>query len=124
MLTAASNALSAFARRQAVTAHNIANINTDGYKAKSLPLEELPDRQGAQAQKVQEDSSPGPLKEGIVEKNGENGSRFEMQTVEGSNTSLVNELTSLMQNENAFEANAKVVRVSQEMSGRILDLVA
>lgn len=123
MFAAASNALGAFAERQALTAQNIANINTQGYKAKKVDLEEMPDRQGVRTQDIQEDPSPGPLRQQIVEKDDQTGTQPAMETVQGSNTRLINEVTSLMQNERAFEANTAVIRVGQQMAGRILDLV-
>ena len=124
MLSAATSALAAFSEKQAVTAHNIANINTDGYKAKTQTLEELPEKQGVRTQDIQEDLSPGPLKQRISSQESEQNYQPRMESVQGSNTRLVNEITSLMQNEQGFAANASVVRVSQDMAGTILNLVA
>ena len=54
------SALNAFGSVVMATASNIANVNTDGYKAMSVRLESGPDDRGVQIAAVYRDMTPGP----------------------------------------------------------------
>ena len=54
------SALNAYGSVITATASNIANVNTDGYKAMSVRLESGPDDRGVQVAAVYRDMTPGP----------------------------------------------------------------
>ncbi len=99
-----SNSLSgiqAAFRRQEVSAHNVANINSEGYKSRSLQ---------------QVESKAG-------------GTEIAGQTISdkigsptGSNVDLAGELVGQMQNKHAVELNVAALKTSNEMLGELLDL--
>lgn len=104
-------ALSALGVTAAVTANNVANMATPGFKASRVDLSSGPGDQGVQVAAIIPDTEPGPL----VPTGG--------QRVEGSTTDLVRELTTLMGTETAYGANVAVIRTGQDMAGAILDLI-
>ncbi len=112
-LYAAASALDAFSTAQAVTANNIANVNTDGFDPSRTVLEDRPDRGGTAVQDISAPEAQGPLVPG----SGPGPDGF----VEGSATDLVVETVALIENQRGFEANAVVVRTQDEMLGALLD---
>lgn len=116
-------AFRSFSDSHNLTAHNVANINTDEYKAKRLDLETGPEGKGVQPSLVVEDSSPGPLvqRQMPVEEDGQMVQRE--VSVEASNTDLVQEITTMIRDERAFEANAQVVRTYDHLAGNIIDIL-
>ena len=54
------SALNAFGNVTLATASNIANVNTDGYKAMSVRLQSGPEDRGVQIGAIYRDMSPGP----------------------------------------------------------------
>lgn len=107
----AAEAMKAFGTSVAVTANNLANINTDGFKAGRANLETGADGQGVRVSSITEDQSSGPIV-----------SVQENETVEGSNTDVTIEMVNLTINENAFGANANVIRTEDEMVQTVLDM--
>lgn len=120
----AAGALEALALSQQVAAHNLANVNTEGFRASRATLEERPELGGAAVQEVRETSAPAPLVPSM--RLVEQGGRVEQERslVEGSTTDPAREMASLTVRQRAFEANAAVVRAEQQMVGVILDMVA
>ena len=97
----ALSGLQAASKGVAVTANNVANINSKDYKAKRLDLEEQ--REGG----VQESSlaeSQEPAVPG------------------GSNVDLATEITHLMTQSHAYQANLKVMKAQNELLGQAMDL--
>lgn len=118
------NAFKAFSSSQNLTAHNIANINTDEYKSKRLDMETGPEGKGVQPSQVVEDSSPGPVIQRQVPVENEQGELEQREVaVEGSNTDLVREVTRMIRDERAIEANAAVIRTYDHLSGNIIDIL-
>jgi flagellar basal-body rod protein FlgC len=87
----------------AVTANNIANVNTNGYKAKRLDQEDL----------AQGGTRPAALRVSQ-----------EPTAPEGSNVDLATEVTALMSQGGAYQANLKVIETENQMLGKALDLKA
>lgn len=102
------SALSALGTAQAVSANNVANVNTDGFKASDVSLETGPDGQGVRVGSIQESTSAGPI----------------FGEVERSNTDLGREMVDMMTTSRAFSANVAAVRVSEEMTGHLLNMIA
>lgn len=94
----------------AVSAHNVANASTDGFKASRGVSHDVP---GAGVKgSVLATSTPGPMiqREGAL--------------VEGSNTNLVEEATTRIAAMAAYRANLAVVRTASEMARHLVDLYA
>ncbi len=86
-----------------VAGTNLANLSTDGYRAKRVAFQSTPEG-GVR---------PGPVQE----------SQAQPET-NGSNVDPATELVSLMSGSMFFKANATVVRAQSEMLGTTLDLKA
>lgn len=102
------SALSALSTRQEVTANNIANVSTEGFKASSVALETGPDGEGVRVGAIQESSTPGALVGGM----------------EMSNTDLAGETVDMITTSHAFSANVAAIRASEEMTGHLLNMIA
>ena len=102
------SALSALSTFQEVSANNVANVNTDGFKAGSVSLETGPMDQGVRVGGVNESNAPAPI----------------AGDVELSNTDLGTEMVDMMTTSRAFSANTAAIRVSEEMTGHLLNIVA
>ena len=87
----------------AVTGVNLANLNTEGYKAKRLDLQSTPEG-GVRPGAVQESAAaPAP---------------------NGSNVDPATEMENLMTGSMYFRANAVAARTQSELLGSTLDLKA
>ena len=104
------SALNSFSKVQDVVANNVANINTDGYSARRVRLEELPNNQGVRAEEVREEDTRQP------ERLNENRTNLPQNNVE-----LAREFTEMIQNQNAYNANAQVVRTENQMVGELIN---
>ncbi|NJB67002.1 flagellar basal-body rod protein FlgC [Desulfobaculum xiamenense] len=102
VLAAAQSALDAFSTAQAVTANNIANVNTEGFAPSRVDFEE---RLGYGGVGVSDIVTADAAADGA------------------SGTDLAVEMTSLIVNERSFEASAAVVATQDEMLGTFLDHV-
>jgi flagellar basal body rod protein FlgG len=105
------SALSAFARKQESVAANIANVNTDGYKKTRVTIKS--DEAGAIHPEVSRVDTPGPL---AYEQSPDG-----YQLVELSNVDIAEEMPQTMLNSRFYQANLKVLQVSGEMIGSLLD---
>ncbi len=100
-LTSAASALQAQSERLNLHAHNIANLNTPGFKAQ-LPAQQTAGGGGVFLSAVTTSKAPGsPLD---VEK-----------PTETNNVDLITETIGSIMALRAFEANAKVIKTSDEM---------
>lgn len=113
-LDAAASALDAFSTVQAVSANNVANMNTEGFDPSRVILEDRPDQGGVAVQDIRREDVQGPMVPSAVP-----GTTY----AEGSGTDLAQEIVLSMANERAFEAAATVVRTADEMLGTFLDEV-
>ena len=101
-------ALDAFSTVQAVSANNIANVNTDEFRASSVALESGPGGQGVEVAAIQESTTPGSFVGGV----------------ETSNVDLGREMVDMIRTGHAFSANTAFIRASEEMTGHLLNMVA
>lgn len=84
-----------------VTANNVANANSDGYKAKRLDLEESREG-GVQESRLAESQEP---------------------TVPGgSNVDYATEMTNMMTQSGSYAANLQVMKTQDEMLGQLMDM--
>jgi flagellar hook protein FlgE len=107
------SALRAFGLKFQVTANNIANVNTDGFKKSRADLK---DNQKAGVEAViSRIDTPGFLRPA---EDGSSGMR------ESSNVELEEELVSLIGTARAYQANIKALKREEEITGSVLDLIA
>ena len=89
-----------------VTAKNIANLNTSGYKSERVDLVELSGG-GVRAAGISRDTSKGAL---------------DATGVEGSNVDLAAQAVDLIREKSLYRANALVVKTADQLLGSLLDI--
>ncbi len=94
-----------------VTADNIANVNTDGFKKNRASLNE--DHNGGVRVEISRDESLG-FRYDVVQ----NGEMLEKET---SNVDLTEEIPDLMITKRAYQANLKTLKTQDQMLGSLLD---
>jgi len=102
------SAVSALGTAQQVSANNVANVNTEGFEASSVVLESGPQDQGVRVGGIHGNTNAGPM----------------IGEVEGSNTDIATEMVGMIRTRHAFSANIAAIRVSEEMSGHLVDMIA
>ena len=112
-LSAGISAISSFSTKMNVTANNIANVNTDGFKKSRTLFKE--GQSGGVAPIVDQVDTPGPVKEIL-----EDG---ETREVEASNVDLSEELTGSIATQTAYKANLKTIQTADDMLGSLLDII-
>ena len=118
------SALSTLATSFQVTANNIANVNTNEFKASAARFETGPMDQGVQISEIRKDGSPGAYVQALVFTE-ENGKAMQRPGwVESSNTDIAREFVNMISTERAFQANVASIRTADEMLGAILDTTA
>ena len=111
-LSSALSGLTTFGKQINVSAHNTANILTEGFKKSRVVAEEL-QPQGVKAS-IQTVDSPGPL----IEVRSQDGPRM----VELSNVDPVQEIVSQMVATRAYQANLNMIKTEDRLLGSILDI--
>ncbi len=116
-------AMQAMEMAMQVSANNVANVNTDGFKAQQVSYETGPDGQGVRVGDVVTISTPGPL----IKTQDLTGTGEDIGTVrdytQGSNTDIAQEMVNQTLTETAYGANAAAVRTADDMQGILLDMV-
>lgn len=111
-INSALSGLTAFQKKIESTSHNVANINTDGFKKTRVTLANVePHGVIATISKV---DSKGVL---TLEQNSKG-----QQLVEKSNVKLTEELPNLLLSKHFFEANLKVIKSKDEIIGSLLNI--
>lgn len=108
------SALSAFSTSMRVTANNVANATSDGFKKSKTTLVEGPSGAGVRAN-VTTVNTPGHGK--AIQKDGK------LQMVETSNVDLTEEITDTLSTKAGYKANLKSLQAHDEMIGALLDTV-
>ena len=90
------------ARRQAITANNVANVQTEGYQAQRAISGETASG-GVEIVEVQTSTAPSAPK--------------------ASNVDLTTEVTNQILDTNTYEANAKMVKAQNDTLGTLLDIL-
>jgi flagellar hook protein FlgE len=106
----ALTAINAFDKKLSITANNIANVNTDGFKKSRAVIEE------------KETSGVSVFSERV-------NTPGDIVTIEGvdreaSNVNLEEELVTLMVNQNNYAANLETVKATDELQGTLFDIMA
>lgn len=110
ILTSLSGMLNAV-RRTSVTANNIANVLTPGFKASRADNVEV-EGGGVRIGSITQDQSPGPpLLDSAPD-----------GPTQGSNVDLTTENVNLLLNRRQFEANVNALRAQDDILGDLLDM--
>ena len=114
MISAVNSSLSAsnaYDTSTAVTAHNVANVETDNFD---------------KSRTVFNEDSGGGVKVTISKVNEENPIAYQSDGTERalSNTSIAEDMTNLIKDEKGYSFNAEVIQTDDEMKGTVIDMVA
>jgi len=104
------SAMKAATQRLGVTAHNVANVNTRGfraYRAEQTEVVEGPDQTGA----------------GNIRERGAGTRAYNAGRERHSRQDLNKEMTDMMTERNTYKANAPAARVRNEMKKEAIDLL-
>jgi flagellar hook protein FlgE len=116
MISGMSNtisALGAFAKKMGVTANNVANAATDGFKKSRATVQEgVP---GGVTVEITRIETPGPV---VMDETPEG-----LQQRDLSNVNLEQEVVQALVTEKMFAANTKVLKTEEEMRGSLLDII-
>lgn len=112
-INSSTSAVNAFATKMRVTANNVANVNTDGFKKSRVTLSE--GQSGGVKANVGQVDTPGFPKQII--KDGQ------IEEIESSNVDLTEEITDSISTENAQAANLNSIKAQDEMIGTLLDTI-
>ena len=112
-LNSTVSALKAFVTKLGVSADNIANVNTDGFKRNRAILHE--GHNGGVRVEISRDNRPG-FRYDVVE----NDEKVEK---EASNVDLTEEIPNLMITKRAYQANLKTLETQDEMLGSLLNTI-
>ena len=107
------SAISTFSVKMNVTANNIANVNSDGFKKSRATLKE--GKFGGVEPDVNQVNTPGHTQP--ISENGE------VRQVEASNVDLAEELTDSISTQAGYTANLKTIQSYDEMLGSLLDTI-
>ncbi|WP_413935219.1 flagellar basal body rod protein FlgC [Nitrospira sp. BLG_1] len=108
----ALSSLTAFGKQIEVVAHNVANLNTDGFKKSRTEFVEV--QTGGVLPVVQKDHAAGPT---VLRDTG--GNQF---PVELSNVDLGEETVHQMLAQRSFEANLQTIKTGNALLGSVLDI--
>ena len=112
-MDAALSALGAFMTKLNVTANNIANVHTDGFKKSQVILKDAdPSGVTVSVSRVENAGWPHPSDDGTAEMH------------ESSNVKLEEEIINLITTRHAYNANLKTIKTEDEMMGAIFDILA
>ncbi len=109
---AALSGVTAFAKQIEVSAHNVANVNTDGFKKSHAELIEAD--MGGVLPVVQKDNSAGPA---VLKDTAQGPAQVEL-----SNVDLGEEAVNQIIAQRGLEANLQTLRTADAMLGSILDM--
>jgi flagellar basal-body rod protein FlgC len=113
-LNATLSALQAHNRKMEVTANNVANVNTNGFKRDRAIFQESP--AGGVSVKIHKDHTPAPL-DPLAPEHPDIPSEL-------SNVDLTSEISSMIPTDVGYKANLTVIKTRDEMVGRLLDTLA
>jgi flagellar basal-body rod protein FlgC len=108
----ALSGLSGFSKTIEVAAHNVANVNTDGFKNSQVEFVEV--ETGGVLPVIQKDNAAGPM---VLKDLGQGPSQVEL-----SNVDLGQEAVNLIIGQRGFEANLRTLQTADLVLGSILDI--
>jgi flagellar basal-body rod protein FlgC len=108
----ALSGLAAYAKQVEVTANNVANVNTNGFKKSRTEFVSV--ETGGVLPVVQKDNSAGPT---VLDNTG-----YAPAQVELSNVDLGEEAVNQILAQRGFKANLNTIQTADDMLGTILDM--
>ena len=108
----ALSGLTAFTTQINVTAHNVANVNTNGFEKSRTECIAM--ETGGVRSVIQKDATAGSA---ILNGTGYGPAQFEL-----SNVDLGEEVVNQIIGQRGFEANLQILKTADDMLGRILDI--
>jgi Flagellar basal body rod protein len=118
------SAFSAYGVGTQVTAHNLANVLTNNFKAGQVTYSDLPGQSGVRIASIGSASAAGPLVpygHGLPESPGRNLSLPD-GFAEGSTTDVAREMVKLIVDSRTYQANTRTVSTSDETLGTIINM--
>ena len=112
-LDSGMSAISAFSVKMNVTANNIANVNSNGFKKNRTTLKE--GQFGGVEPNVDQVNTPGLTK--LISEDGED------RQVEASNVDLTEEVTDSIVTQVGYKANLKTIQTYDEMIRSLLNAI-
>lgn len=109
-VSVARSGMNAAAKKLAVAAHNTANINTDGFKAQQVVVDEV------SSGGVTTNTIPISKEAPVLLRDG--------QMVEGSNADVITNTLSRIEAIHAYKANAVVLRTHMESEESVVSILA
>ena len=122
-----ASAMNAHSWGMAVTAHNVANVNTAGFAPQHAGYATGPGGRGVRLDAVLQDSGVAGRLPAEVRNNpavSAAPASVESDFVNPGGTDLGREMTQMISTQRTYEANAQVVRTGDAMLGTLLDLKA
>jgi len=107
------SALKAFGVKMGVTANNVANVETEGFKKSWALLQE--GDSGSVEVDITRIDTPGAIRTEYID-----GQQVEREM---SNVDLAEEIPATIPTQRGFEANLTVIKTKDEMLGTVLDLL-
>jgi flagellar hook protein FlgE len=107
------SALQAFRTKMDVTADNVANVNTEGFKKSKADIEE--GAHGDVRVEINRVDTPGHRYQELKSE--------QVAEKESSNVNLEEEIPSMIVTQNAYEANLKTLQTQDTMLGSLLDII-
>jgi len=108
----ALSALRALGKKLEVTANNVANIDTDGFKKSRAVLQEAsPSGVTVSINRIDEPGAPLPSEEATT------------KTREASNVEIDEEMVNLITTKHAYTANLKTIKAEDEVLGTLFDVL-
>jgi len=108
----ALSALRAFGEKLGVTANNVANVNTDGFKkTRALLQDASPSGVTVSLSRIETPGVPLPPEQTT------------QASRESSNVEMEEEMVDLLTTKHAYTANLNTVKAEEEMIGTLLDIV-
>ena len=123
-ISAASSALDAMSVTMAVTANNVANLDTDNFQSQRVNLSTAEDAQGVQVASISQDTTPGSPIPGSASGDTVSISDAGKAMAETSNVDLTRESVTMIEASRGFEANIAVIRTQDALTGTLLDMRA
>jgi flagellar basal-body rod protein FlgC len=120
----AVTALAAFGTGMQSTAHNLANVLTNNFKAGRVTYSDLPEQSGVRAEGPTKLNVQGPLVPygpGLPPLENADPS-IPKGFVEGSTTDVATEMVNLIITSRSYQANTKTIRTADEMLGTVINL--
>ena len=118
-----TSALGALSVSLQVSANNLANVNTHGFKQSDVRFGTGPGDQGVRISEIRKDATPGSPVEApvypIV------GRQYEQHSgwVESSNTDVARQFVDMINTSHAWSANVATIRTADEMMGTLINTV-